>query len=221
MPNPPRDRAPSTSNTYFVAANAFAGQVIFQSERMAKLLLETSLDCRSQRKYLLHEFMIMLNHLHILFTTEAGVTLGCAVQFVKGAFSRRAGKRLEMDASKGEALQMRFDSCSLSFWNETRHTGIHHWIQPLSGLDSINLVKRVCRKRRNVEILSRARRTPGRSKQSRAALHRPSQQYLRRRLSHSRRDPRNNWIFKQPRLHPVTQWRKSQKHNALLLAEFQ
>ena len=133
----------------------------------------------------------MLNHLHILFTTEAGVTLGCAVQFVKGAFSRRAGKRLEMDASKGEALQMRFDSCSLSFWNETRHTGIHHWIQPLSGLDSINLVQRVCRKGPDVEVLARARRTPGRGKQSRSALHRPSQQNLRRSLS-QRSTAKNN-----------------------------
>ena len=96
MAKPPRDRAPSASNTYFVTANAFAGQAIFQSERIANLLIETLLDYRSQGKYLLHEFAIMPNHLHILFTTGTGVTLERAVQFIKGGFSHRAGKCLEM-----------------------------------------------------------------------------------------------------------------------------
>jgi putative transposase len=96
MSKPPRDRAPSASNTYFVTANAFASQAIFQSERMANLLIETLLDYRSQGKYLLHEFVIMPNHLHILFTTGTRVTLERTVQFIKGGFSHRAGKRLEM-----------------------------------------------------------------------------------------------------------------------------
>jgi putative transposase len=102
MSKPPRDRAPSTSDTYFVTANAFAGQAIFQSERVANLLIETLFDYRNQGKYLLHEFVIMPNHLHILFTTGTGVTLERAVQFIKGGFSHRAGKRLEM---QGEIWQ--------------------------------------------------------------------------------------------------------------------
>ena len=56
-------------------------------------------------------------------------------------------------------------------WNETRNAGFHHFIQPLSGLNSIDFVKRVLRKGRDVEILSRAVRSPGRGKQSRTALH--------------------------------------------------
>jgi putative transposase len=96
LSKPPRDRARSASSTYFVTANAFAGQAIFQSERIANLLIETLLDYRSQGKFLLHEFVIMPNQLHFLFTTGTGVTLERAVQFVKGGFSHRAGKRLEM-----------------------------------------------------------------------------------------------------------------------------
>jgi len=96
MSKPPRDRAHSASNTYFVTANAFASEPIFQSERMANLLVETMLDYRSQGKYLLHEFVIMPTHLHILFTTATGVTLERAIQFIKGGFSHRAGKRLGM-----------------------------------------------------------------------------------------------------------------------------
>jgi hypothetical protein len=93
---------------------------------------------------------------------------------------------------------------SPSLWNEARNAGFHHFIQPLSGLNSIDLLKRVFRKGSDVEILSRAGRSPGRGKQSRAALHRPSQQHLCRRLCNSRGDSRNDWIFEQPRPHPVT-----------------
>jgi hypothetical protein len=78
--------------------------------------------------------------------------------------------------------------CSSSFRNKARNAGFHHFIQPLSGLNAIDFVKRVFRKRRDVEILSRAGRSPGRGKQSRAALHRPSQQHLCRRFSNSRSD---------------------------------
>src|ERR1700751_2737581 len=102
-----------------------------------------------------------------------------------------------------------------NLWNETRNARIHHRIQPLSGLNSIDFVKRVFRKGRDVEILSRAGRRPGRGKQSRAALHTPSQQDLCRCLSNSRGDGRNDGILERPRPHPVTQWRKGQKHNTL------
>jgi hypothetical protein len=33
-------------------------------------------------------------------------------------------------------------SCSSTLWNETRNAGFHHFIQPLSGLNSIDFVKR-------------------------------------------------------------------------------
>jgi hypothetical protein len=95
-------------------------------------------------------------------------------------------------------------SCWPTLWNETWNAGFHHFIQPLSGLDCIDFVKRVLRKARDGEILSRAGRRPGRSKHSRAALHRPSQQHLRRRLCNSRGDSQNDWIFEQPRPYPVT-----------------
>ena len=55
---------------------------------------------------------------------------------------------------------------------------------------------------------------------ARAALHRPGQQHLCRRLANSRSDCRNDWIFERPRPYAMTQWRKSQKHNVLLFAEF-
>lgn len=41
-------------------------------------------------------------------------------------------------------------------WNEPRNAGCHHCIQPLSGLNSVDFVKRIFRKGRDVKIFARA-----------------------------------------------------------------
>jgi len=97
MAKPPRDNSVGT-NTYFITANAWKGQALFQSERVAKLLLQTLFDYREQGKFQIHEFALMPNHLHLLLTTGPDVTIERAVQFIKGGFSHRAGKELGMKA---------------------------------------------------------------------------------------------------------------------------
>jgi putative transposase len=69
---------------------------------MATLLIDTLFEYRRQGKYFLHEFVIMPNHVHILFTAGSGSTLERTMQFIKGGFSHRAGKLLEM---RGEIWQ--------------------------------------------------------------------------------------------------------------------
>ena len=71
-----------------------------------------------------------------------------------------------------------FVETSSTLRNEPWNAGFHYFIQSLSRLNSIDFVQRVLRKGGDVEILSRAGRTPGRRKQSSAALHRPRQQHL-------------------------------------------
>ena len=102
MAKPPRDYSSVTTNTYFITSGAFNGQALFQSERVAKLLIDTLLEYRRQGKFLVHEFVVMPNHLHMLLTTVESITLGRSVQFIKGGFSHRAGKQLEM---RGEIWQ--------------------------------------------------------------------------------------------------------------------
>src|SRR5579864_9171842 len=110
---------------------------------------------------------------------------------------------------------------SSTLWNETRAAGLHYFIESLSSLNSIDFVNRVFRKGGDVEILPRPGRSPGSSKQGRATLHRPSQQHLCWRLSNSCGNCRNDWIFEGPRFYSVAQWRKSQEHDVVLLAELQ
>jgi putative transposase len=88
--------APRRGNTgygvYFITASTFQKQSLFQSERLSPPFIETLLNYRLQKKYLLHEFVVMPNHFHLLITPT--LTLERAIQFIKGGFSYKAKKEL-------------------------------------------------------------------------------------------------------------------------------
>ncbi len=79
--------------TYFVSADAFQGQSLFQTEVMARAFIDCLYRYRAQQKFALHEFVVMPNHVHVLFTPN-GITLERAVQFIKGGFSHYASHEL-------------------------------------------------------------------------------------------------------------------------------
>lgn len=85
-------RGTTGSGTYFITAGTFQKQSLFQSDRMAELFTELLLNYRSQGKYLLHEFVVMPDHFHLLLTPI--LTLERALQLIKGGFSFRARKEL-------------------------------------------------------------------------------------------------------------------------------
>jgi len=88
--------APLRGNTgygvYFITASTFQKQKLFQSDRFSLPFIDTLIDYRLQRKFLLHEFVVMPNHFHLLITPI--VTLGRAMQLIKGGFSHRSRKDL-------------------------------------------------------------------------------------------------------------------------------
>ena len=88
--------APARGNTgyscYFITASAFQKQSLFQSDRIAQLFLEILKYYRLQKKYLLHEFVLMPDHFHLLISPTE--TLERALQLIKGGFSYRARKEL-------------------------------------------------------------------------------------------------------------------------------
>jgi putative transposase len=96
LSKPPRDQSTSPSCTYFLTTNADGNKALFQSERLAKLLIATMLSCRDQKKYFLHEFVVMPNHLHLLLTTSEDTTLERAVQLIKDGFSFRAKREFRI-----------------------------------------------------------------------------------------------------------------------------
>jgi putative transposase len=55
--------------------------------------METMLHYQAQRKYRLHGFVIMPDHLHVLITPACDISLERAVQLIKGGFSYRLKSR--------------------------------------------------------------------------------------------------------------------------------
>jgi putative transposase len=88
--------APHRGNTgyssYFITGSTYQRRFIFQSDQMARLLVDVMLHYRQEKKYLLHEFVVMPDHFHLLLTPT--LTLERALQLIKGGFSFRAKKEL-------------------------------------------------------------------------------------------------------------------------------
>jgi len=91
--------------TFFVTSVTDGRRALLQSERMARLLLDVLYSYREKRRLLLHEFVIMPNHFHLLITPAQDTSLEKAVQFIKGGFSYRAKKELLLHS---EIWQPRF-----------------------------------------------------------------------------------------------------------------
>jgi len=64
------------------------GRHLFQSDRLALPFIETLLHYRAEQKYLLHEFVAMPDHVHVMLT-PLEITIERAVGLIKGGFSFR------------------------------------------------------------------------------------------------------------------------------------
>jgi REP-associated tyrosine transposase len=62
-------------------------QNLFQRQESANLLLETIFRYRDAGEFLLHEFVLMPNHIHLLLSVDDDHAIGRAMQMVKGGFS--------------------------------------------------------------------------------------------------------------------------------------
>jgi putative transposase len=82
--------------TFFVTTVTWQRTPIFRNDARARLLIDTIFDYREQGKYLLHEFVIMPDHVHALLTPAAAISLERAVQFIKGGFSYKLRKEEKM-----------------------------------------------------------------------------------------------------------------------------
>ena len=88
---------PQEVRTFFVTSVTDGRRALLQSERMAKLLIDVFNENRHKGRFLLHEFVIMPNHFHLLITPSEDVSLEKAIQFIKGGFSYRVKKELDLN----------------------------------------------------------------------------------------------------------------------------
>jgi putative transposase len=106
-------RGNTGTGTYFITAGTFQKKQLLQSDRMARLFVDVLFGYRSQEKYLLHEFVLMPDHFHLLITPLA--TLERALQLIKGGFSFRAKKELGF---QGEIWEKSFYDRRVRDWGE-------------------------------------------------------------------------------------------------------
>ena len=88
---PTREHATNAGQTYMVTSATWERRPLFRNERWARLLIDALFHYRGSA-YLLHEFVIIPDHFHVLITPKT--SLEKAVQFIKGGFSYRAKKEL-------------------------------------------------------------------------------------------------------------------------------
>jgi len=81
------------------------GRRVLQSEQYAGLLIDVLRSLVAERKFELHDFVIMPDHLHLLLTVYDEMTVEKAVQLVKGRFSHRLSHEF---GYKGEVWQRGF-----------------------------------------------------------------------------------------------------------------
>ena len=111
---PQREPATHNNQTYMVTSQTWERRPLFRNERWSALLIDTLYHYRGTA-YLLHEFVVMPDHIHVILTPLT--SLEEAVQFIKGGFSYRAKKEL---GSNMEIWQKGFSDHRIRHANDYR-----------------------------------------------------------------------------------------------------
>jgi putative transposase len=90
MSTPKHRTAPGTS--YFVTTKCWQGRSVFQIPENAEILINALLHYRDLDSYLLHELVVMPDHLHLILTPSPTTSLEKAIQFIKGGTSHQIRK---------------------------------------------------------------------------------------------------------------------------------
>jgi putative transposase len=97
---------PGTS--YFVTTKASQNRALFQVTEIAEIVVATLMHYRDRGEYLLHGFVLMPDHLHVLITPSSSNSLEKVMQFIKGGSSYRIRQQ------RGQKIDL---------W----HPGFHDW----------------------------------------------------------------------------------------------
>ena len=84
----------SPPGTFSVTFSTFQRRRFFVVENYARLFLKTLYGYRRQGKFELHAFVLMPDHVHLLLTPGANVTLERVMQLVKGGYSHAVGTEI-------------------------------------------------------------------------------------------------------------------------------
>lgn len=100
--------------TYFVTTKSWENTFWFQAIKAAQIVVGKMLEYRASGNYLLHDFVLMPNHLHLILTPDAS-TLEKCLQLIKGGSSFEIHK---LRGSKSEIWQSGFHESRVRNWKE-------------------------------------------------------------------------------------------------------
>jgi putative transposase len=112
-------RMMSPPGTYFATFSTWQRRKLFVVEPYAGLFLKTLYGYRKQGKFLLHAFVLMPEHVHLLLTPAPDITLEHAIQLIKGGYSHAFG----VEFRKGEVWQRGFTDHRI---RDAEDFGNHH-----------------------------------------------------------------------------------------------
>jgi putative transposase len=84
----------SPHGTYFITFSTWQRRRLFAVENFVRLFLKTLYRYRREGRFQLHAFVVMPEHVHLLITSAANVTLEHAIQLIKGGYSHALGEIL-------------------------------------------------------------------------------------------------------------------------------
>jgi putative transposase len=87
--------------TYFVTTDTWQRRALFRNPTAAAILEEKIFENRDTGFYLVHSYVVMPEHLHIILTPGDATTLEKAVQLIKGGSAYRFEKSFNCDFQFG------------------------------------------------------------------------------------------------------------------------
>jgi putative transposase len=117
--------------TFFVTTVTWQRTPLFRNPQKAELMMDVLAHYREQGKYVMHEFVIMPDHLHLLLTPAADISLERAMQLIKGGFSYRLGKAVSANAKKGLVWQESFTNHRIGDDQDYEHHGEYILMNPV------------------------------------------------------------------------------------------
>ena len=102
-----------------MTAKTSMGRALLQSERNAMLFIDVLRTYVGAKKFKVHDFVVMPDHVHVLLTVGGELSIEKAVQFIKGGFSYRLKKE---HGYSGEVWQRGFSEVRV----DGRQSFVHH-----------------------------------------------------------------------------------------------
>lgn len=120
----------SLGSTYFVTTKAWRGISVFQVREIADIVIAKVMEYRNRGSYLLHEFVLMPNHLHLILTPANSTSLEKAIQLIKGGSSHQIHR---VRGGRSQIWQSGFHESRVRDWSDYKKKADYIHFNPVAA----------------------------------------------------------------------------------------